>query len=488
MDFLVLTKTGGILGPLASVFGFIINYIYKFLDLIGIPNIALVIILFTLIVNLILLPLTYKQQKTSKMMTVMNPELMKIQEKYKDKKDEVSMRRMQAETSAVYQKYGTSPMGGCLYMIIQLPILFALYQVIYRVPAYVQPINDMYMSIADPISKIAGGGDIISSMITELKLNVVNFDFSSKASIIDFLAALRSTDWTMLTERMGSAAVTNAVNTVVPTITRVNSIFGVLNMADLPLTNGWWPGVLIPILSGASQFASTKIAMASNPEQQEASKDNPMSGSMKMMNYIMPLFSVFICFSFNIGIGVYWIANSVVRTVIMVLLNKIIDRKGVDEILKENREKAKKKAEKRGESPANFEEYAKMSTKHYEETQQKRRSIKEIANTSTLTADEIAQQKKNKNNAGKKQSGANQQQKEPASDQQQKGSVSDKDSDQQKNEPVSSGTKNETSSAPSSEKKKESSSERKGLFGKNKEDEPKNIASIAHMLDNSKKK
>lgn len=433
MDFLVLTRTGGILGPFATVFGVIINYIYKGLELIDIPNIALSIITFTIIVNLILLPLTYKQQKTSKMMSVMNPELQKIQAKYKGKRDEESVRRMQAETSAVYQKYGTSPTGGCLYMVIQLPILFALYQVIWRVPAYVQPINEMYMRIAESISQVAGGSDIITNMISELQLRVTNFDFNSTSSIIDFLAALRTTDWTMLTDNFNNAAVTSAVNEVVPTITRVNSIFGVLNMSDLPLTNGWWPGVLIPILSGATQFASVKISMASNPQANNSDPDNPMNGSMKMMNTIMPLFSVFICFSFNIGIGIYWIANAVVRTVIMVASNKMIDRKGLDKLIEENREKAKKKAEKRGDKPSRFEEYAKMSTKNYEEAQKKRKSIAQLANMSTMTEAEKAQERKQNKN--------------------------------QKNE--KSNTQTQT--------------------GKKKENEPQNISSIAHMFDNNRK-
>ena len=191
MDFLVLTKTGGILGPFATVLGYIIDYIYKGLEWIGIPNTGLAIILFTFIVNLILMPLTIKQQKTSKMMSVMNPELQKIQAKYKDKKDEVSMRKMQAETSAVYEKYGTSPTGGCLYMIIQLPILFALYQVIYRVPAYVSSVNELYMNIAQPVSQVAGGGEMIQELISSLSLQrIANFDFSNTNSIIDFLAAL----------------------------------------------------------------------------------------------------------------------------------------------------------------------------------------------------------------------------------------------------------------------------------------------------------
>jgi len=460
LDFLVLTKTGGILGPFATALGFIINYIYKGLEVIGIPNTALAIVIFTLIVNLILMPLTIKQQKTSKMMTVMNPELQKINAKYKGKRDEESVRRMQAETSAVYEKYGTSPTGGCLYMIIQLPILFALYQVIYRVPAYVGSINDLYMQIAEPISKVAGGSDIIQNMISSLNLRVIGFDFANQASIVDFLASLKTTDWgilegtaenanALINAFAGSPDVVKAAMEVGPQIFQQNSIFGILNMSDLPLTGGWWPGVLIPVLSGVTQFASMKISTASNPQQDNP--DNPMNGSMKTMNAVMPLFSVFICFTFNIGIGVYWIANAVIRTIVMVIANKMIDKKGLENIIKENKEKAKKKAEKRGDKPSKFEEYAKMSTKNYAESAPKRKSIKELANTSTMTAQEKALEQKKQ--ASK--------------------SSSDAAGDDTKRQ--SEGTEKKVSAAGTAKKGK-------------KGQEPENIAALAHMLDNNRRK
>lgn len=383
MEFLVLTKVGGILGPFATVLGWIINYIYKFLEWIGIPNIGLAIILFTLIVNLILLPLTIKQQKSSKMMAVMNPELQKIQAKYKGKRDEVSVRRMQAETSAVYQKYGTSPTGGCLYMIIQLPILFALYQVIYAVPAYVDSINSLYMQIAEPISRVPEGGTIIQGLIEKLNvMRVTNFDFSNMDKIVDFLYNLKFTDFPTVSEAFKSAPdVVNAISAYTPEIERVNSFIGGLNIANTPLATGWWPGALVPVLAGVAQYASVKISQASQPQTTDA--NNPMASSMKMMTVMMPLFSVFIAFSFQVGVGIYWIASAVFRTITMVLANKVIDRKGLDKIIEENKEKAKKKAEKRGDKPSKFEEYAKMSTKKYEEAQQKHKSIKDIANTST---------------------------------------------------------------------------------------------------------
>ena len=151
MSILVLTQTGGILKPFAIILGFIMNYIYRFLQIFGINNVALTIILFTLVINVLMIPLTVKQQKFSKMSSLMNPELQKVQKKYQNRKDEKSMRMMQAETQAIYDKYGASPTGGCLPMVIQLPILFALYPVIQEVPRYVNGIKEIYMPVVNQI-------------------------------------------------------------------------------------------------------------------------------------------------------------------------------------------------------------------------------------------------------------------------------------------------------------------------------------------------
>ena len=104
-----------------------------------IENIGICIIIFTVIIYTLLLPLTYKQQKASRLTVVMNPELRRIQNKYKNKKDQASMMKMQEETKMVYEKYGTFLlMGGCSMLLIQLPILWGLFYVIRSIPAYVQ--------------------------------------------------------------------------------------------------------------------------------------------------------------------------------------------------------------------------------------------------------------------------------------------------------------------------------------------------------------
>ena len=121
---LVATQhTGFILGPIAKLLGWIMNAIFNLMDSVfGIQNVGLSIILFTIVVYMCMLPLTYKQQKFSKMNAKMNPEIQAIRKKYAGKQDQASMMAMQDETKAVYAKYGVSPSGSCVQLLIQMPV------------------------------------------------------------------------------------------------------------------------------------------------------------------------------------------------------------------------------------------------------------------------------------------------------------------------------------------------------------------------------
>ena len=129
---------------IANILGFIMNLFYIVIDKFGIGKISICIIVFTIIVKLVMLPINIKQQKTMKLNSVIMPEIQAIQKKYANKKDNDSMMKQQAELNAVYQKYGTSLTGGCLPMLIQFPILLALYAVMACLPNYINEIQDMY--------------------------------------------------------------------------------------------------------------------------------------------------------------------------------------------------------------------------------------------------------------------------------------------------------------------------------------------------------
>ena len=161
MSAFVLTQyDGAILGPIAKLLGVIMNAIYSFLEVVGIPNVGLAIILFTIVVNVLMLPLTIKQQKFSKMSAKMQPEIQAVQAKYKGKRDSVSAQRMNEEMNVIYEKYGTSPTGGCLPLLIQMPILFALFRVINNIPAYITSVKEMFTGLVDAVMAVPGYAEI----------------------------------------------------------------------------------------------------------------------------------------------------------------------------------------------------------------------------------------------------------------------------------------------------------------------------------------
>lgn len=109
MNVILTTYQGAILGPIARVLGYILQALYALLANFGIENTGICMILFTFLVNGLMMPMQIKQQKFSKMSMIMNPEIQAIQKKYKNKKDQASQQKMSLETQAVYQKYGVSP-------------------------------------------------------------------------------------------------------------------------------------------------------------------------------------------------------------------------------------------------------------------------------------------------------------------------------------------------------------------------------------------
>ena len=183
------------------VLGKIMEGIFWVLDKIGIPNIGLAIIVFTIVVNLILIPLTYKQQKFSKLSQKINPEIKAIQKKYEGKKDQDSQMAMNNEVQAVYGKYGISPTGSCLFLVIQMPILFALYRVIYQMPGYVAKIKDAFYPLVSSIASNESAVELVkgfknSAMFAKqfTKIDGVKFTLENfmRAQLFTALGALRT--------------------------------------------------------------------------------------------------------------------------------------------------------------------------------------------------------------------------------------------------------------------------------------------------------
>ena len=360
MDAITLSRVGGILGPFALIFGLVMNTIYNILGFVGIHNVALTIIIFTLISDILMLPLTIKQQKFTRVSALVQPEIQKIQKKYKGKTDEVSQRRMQTETMAVYSKYNASPSSGCLPVLISLPIMIALYRIIYNIPSYVTEIGDLFLKIAQPIQALEGTGEtLLNEVITELSITGVKLDFANIDTIVDVLNNINTTGWTTVAEVFGShPEVVQAINSVKDTIIDINTMPGGLNVMNAPVNfsegfAGIFPGILIPILAGVTQYLSIKITSAKQNKNSTPEQDQ-MAGTMKTMNVTMPLVSVWICFTLPAGVGLYWISNAVFRTIFSVLINKYYEGKNIEELTAKQAEKI---AEQNAKREAILKEY-----------------------------------------------------------------------------------------------------------------------------------
>ncbi len=288
--------------------GYILGGIYGF-----IPNYGWALILFTLVVKLLLLPLGLKQQKSMTKMQVIQPKLEELKEKYKNDQQKQSQEMMK-----LYKEYNISPMGGCLPLLIQLPILLLLYRVLYKPLTYM-----LHMSAGEITTLVAEKG------IEYTKGTMEQIEIAQKAGLIDF------------------------------------SFFGI-DLSLNPNHFGWISlAMLIPIIAAATTYLSSKVSMLMNknkqaekkedekpkrilsPEQKETAK--PATAEMgKTMTWMMPIMTLWITTTFPAALGIYWIASNVFSVGQTVLLNGYYAKKMSAEIEKHSLELAEKKQRRYG--------------------------------------------------------------------------------------------------------------------------------------------
>ncbi len=329
-----------IIGQICWVLGKVMDFIYTALDTILPTDAGLVglsIIIYTLFVYTLMLPLTISQQRQTRMTQAMNPELQAIQKKYKNRRDQESQMKQQEEMQEVYDKYGVSMWSGCLPMLIQLPLLFALYPVIYDIDSYVPALE------------------------------------TAPAEVNQFLTIpnMQVSPWTMLTN---------------------SSSF------DLPQVVIIITAIALPVLSGVTQYLNIKLSQSMNGTQQQ--ENSSMGSSMRWMNMFMPLFSVWLVATLPAGIGLYWIVSAVVRSVQQVLINRHLEKTSLDEMVEKNREKAEQKKEKRkeknGERAERVNAMAQTSTRSITS---KANSVKKNSDEEKAKQEKLAQARENAKHA-----------------------------------------------------------------------------------------
>jgi len=388
-----------IIGQIAILLGFLMNFISDALYfLFGSRNIGVMIIIFTVIIFTAMLPLTVKQQKNAKLTQVMNPEIQKIQKKYAGKRDQATMAKVQEEQQVVYAKYGTSPMGGCLPALMQMPIFFALWPVIQNIPRYVAGVRDMYTPIVAKMMEYYPDWEATLTNFVEgrSELNILGRMDMGEETVTSFLFRFQDATWQELFELM--PRLESTVEYYMPAINRMNLFMGI-NMGETPLAmfQYYWSSfaiggillaIFIPFAAGITQFASVKLQPT--PQQQpEGQMGSSIGGSMKAMTYMMPLFSIFMGFTLPAGMGLYWAISALVRVVQQLLINARLKKIPLEELIEQSRAKAAKKREKKGEKAGKLQELAKISTRHIEEKKKeeikKQELTKKAGKTSTTT-------------------------------------------------------------------------------------------------------
>lgn len=380
MGMLLTKSTMPIVNWVAEVLGWLMNGIYS----IGVHNLGLCIIIFTVIIYAFMTPLQIKQQKFSKMNNVMQPELQKIQKKYKNKKDQSSQMKMQEETMAVYEKYGVSPTGSCLQLLIQMPIFFALYQVIIKIPGYIGGIKDVFSDAVTQITSVSGYSDIITQFISDNAIRSyswVNGQEATPNQVIDFLYSLSPSQWDKLADIDQFQGFADVLDKTAQTLQPMQNFLG-LNIADNPwalIQAGWSShqylmivaAVLVPVLAWATQMINMKLMPTASSNNSGNGTQSQMEATMKSMNIFMPLFTAFICFTFPFGIGIYWIIGSLVRTVQQLIINRHLNHMDMDAFIQKNKEKREKKMAKRGITSQNISQQARMNVRNIEEPKRK---------------------------------------------------------------------------------------------------------------------
>ncbi len=327
-------------------------------DLCG--NYGVALILFTLLIKLVLLPLSVKQQSSMMKTQKLQPLLNEIQRKYPNDKEKQSQ-----ETMKLYQKYKVSPMSGCLPLLIQLPILFALFWVVKR------PVTYMMGFAPDEFGRILTAiGDWGSG-------NQDAFEkFLSSMPNITSLEQLAENDYKMfqnyeiqiaqLMQRYPEILQHSQIVELGRDIHAINFNFLGMDLSETPalsallgLFTGKTEGLtadvallwIIPILSGVSALASSKLSQKLQPQQEQKVDENgdPVKNPMQTMLWIMPLISVWFAFTLPAAVGVYWIASNLIQMGQQVLLTKMIKLDDTEEQIegelvdvKKNRKKRKK--------------------------------------------------------------------------------------------------------------------------------------------------
>ncbi len=289
--------------------GYLFRYIYLLFH-----DYGWTLVLFTLITKAVLLPLTVKQQKSTMKMQALQPRLQEIQKKYQYDKEKLNQ-----ETMKLYQESGVNPMGGCLPLLIQFPLLIALYNIIRCPLDYVIQLGKHGLPTIDEVHAV----------LTSLGSNVAASNQIGMASEMEKYAG-------KLAEIFPDA---NFLN--------INFGFFGLNLSETPSISEPTLLLIIPVLAGLSTFLVSWLTNKMSTQSKSANSDNP-ANSMQMMTYLFPVMTFFFSISLPAGLGFYWILSNIFQLGQQVIMKYCFPANAPEEPARQHfREREALKAERR---------------------------------------------------------------------------------------------------------------------------------------------
>ena len=313
---------------------------------------AFALLLYALVFKIVFLPFSIKQQKNQIAMAKLAPKIELIKAKYKGRNDQPTMQKQQQEIMELQQKEGYSPLSGCLPLLIQLPLIMLLYTVINNPLSYIaKPVEtlenpDMDKIILEVYKEVTLGDEEVDKLEsiqkgTEIKIinaiyRYVDDNVAGNEGVLSTIESLDTRE-----ERIAKIESFGLDYETIPNFT----FFGV-NLAETPSLKNLSILCLIPVFAAGAQWVSMWLTRKFNGNTQMQAQDAQTQASMKMMDLMFPLLTLWMAFSFSGMLGMYWIFQSLLGLVQMFILAKAMPLpKFTEEEIKEFR-KAQKEAEK----------------------------------------------------------------------------------------------------------------------------------------------
>lgn len=263
--------------------GHVIRFCYY---TIGFESYALALLWFALIVKIVLLPFAIKQQKNQIKGAKLRPKVYAIEKKYAGRTDQVTLRKKQQEIMEMQQREGYSPLAGCLPMLVQLPLIIVLYRIIQR------PLSYICMLGEDTIKALA---EAVGEKNAANEINILS-QLNQRGA--DSFSALQGVD--------------------LPNF----SLFGIIDLSASAQVISL--SVFIPLLVFGSQFFTMKLSRMLNPMMAAQNQTKEAAASMKIMDFAMPLMTLFLAFSLPTALGLYWFLQAILGILQMLILAKLM--------------------------------------------------------------------------------------------------------------------------------------------------------------------